>query len=168
MYESDIHESAARAAHESAARAAYESAAHAICHTCCTCGTCGTCRTCHIPYMKVPYMLHVRHVPYVWHVILSLGLEKIFNSHHKIFRLEVRKTILMKVSHVPHMKMLYFLLAYFFLLLFSAARARMKVFLFSHCCCFILLTYICSCLRLESDVYFFFLGFLNLRHRVLS
>jgi len=29
MYESDIHESAARAAHESAARAAYESAARA-------------------------------------------------------------------------------------------------------------------------------------------
>jgi len=122
-----------------------------------------------VPYMlHVPHVRHVRHVPYVWHVILSLGLEKIFNSHHKIFRLEVRKTILMKVSHVPHMKMLYFLLAYFFLLLFSAARARMKVFLFSHCCCFILLTYICSCLRLESDVYFFFLGFLNLRHRVLS
>ena len=45
-YESDIHESAARAAHESAARAAYESAARAICHTCCTCCTCGTCSTC--------------------------------------------------------------------------------------------------------------------------
>jgi hypothetical protein len=47
-YESDIHESAARAAHESAARAAYESAARAICHTCCTCCTCGTCGTCRL------------------------------------------------------------------------------------------------------------------------
>ena len=70
------------------------------------CRTCSTwkCRTCYMPYML--HVRHVRHVPYTIHESVIHAARAVrmarnsqswfrklfFNSHHKIFRLEVRKT----------------------------------------------------------------------------